>query len=839
MAPTPIARHDLPYLSWFSTPKVPAVPPLLPILVLSLLLGSRALGGPADLSDVAAPAQEQEPPKSGRKSALHDPLLFSNARGDASQDLLRSENEDTSRIPWLTPVKVVAPRNPKEAQPVGVSTTVNDAEEKQVTTSNTPDLLSGVPGAYTQYGGAVSGLPVVDGFIDDQLSVQTAGMRLQSACPNHMNPPLSYMPPSQVGTIHVYNNIVPVSVGGDAIGGAIQADPAMPVFAQKGQTVTKGEIGPFYRSNGNAFGGYLSGTAASDHFSVTYNGSYAQSQNYYAGAAFHPAGPAFQVGIAPNKSALPFTREGNAIPWISGNEVGSTYYQTQNHDVALAYHQDNHLLQLDLGVQDIPFQAYPNQRMDMTNNVALNANLRYTGQYDWGVLEAQAYNQYINHKMDFGEDKQYWYGSPTTILADGMPMFSRALNTGAKVKASIVLSEQHILRVGTEYQRYRDDEWWPPSPTTLPPGYRMGGMAPGTFILLNNGQRDRYDVFAEWDARWHPQWTTQLGVRSDTVLMNTGPVQGYNSMYDRPPLSPATTFNNAQRARTYENWNATALAAYTPDATQTYSLGYSLKSQAPNLYELYTWSTSMMAMEMVGWFGDGNYYVGNLNLRPQIANTVSFTGDWHDKQGDYGLQVTPYYSYVYDYIDVQRLPTSLGGSVANLNATQGFVSLQFVNVNAQLFGADLSGHALLAKDTPVGDLEIRGLASYVRGERSGGQNLYHMMPLNSTITLSQKFAGLTNSIQGQFVAAKNTVEELRNEIPTSAYALLNLSSSYQWKSVRVEAGIQNVCNSLYYLPLGGAYIGQGATMSGPMGPAWGIALPGMGRMYYVGANLTF
>lgn len=810
---------------------------LLPLLVLGPLGESRA----GDLSEISAPTQEQ--PKGGQRASLRDPLLFADARQDASNDLLPAESEETVRIPWLAPVKVVAPRNPKEAQPIGLSTSVRDIEQKQAATSDTPSLLRDVPGAFTQYGGAVSGLPMIDGLADDRLHSEVAGMPLLSACPNHMNPPLSYMPPSQVGSIRVYNNIVPVSVGGDSIGGAILADPAMPVFAQSGQTLTKGEAGPFYRSNGNAFGGYLSGTAANDRFSITYNGSYAQSENYYAGAAFHPAGPAFAVGNRFNQSPLPLTREGDPVPWIGGNEVGSTYYQTQNHDIAMAYRQENHLLRLDLGVQDIPFQAYPNQRMDMTNNVALNANLRYTGQYDWGVLEAQAYNQYINHKMDFGEDKQYYYGSPSTILADGMPMFSRANNTGAKIKASVVLSERHTLRVGSEYQRYRDDEWWPPSPTTLPPGYTRGGMAPGTFILLNNGQRDRYDVFAEWDARWNPQWASQLGVRSDTVLMNTGPVQGYNSWYDAPPLYPATRFNSADRSRIYQNWNATALATYAPSNTQTYSLGYSLKSRSPNLYELYTWSTSTMAMEMIGWFGDGNFYVGNLNLRPEIANTISATADWHDAAGNMGLQVTPYYSYVHDYIDVQRLPPSVGGSspaiISNLTATRGFVYLQFANVNAQLFGADLSGHALLAKDTPLGDFELKGLASYVRGERSGGQNLYHMMPLNSTLTLSQRLGGLTNSVQGQFVTAKNTVEALRNEVPTSAYALLNLSTGYEWKSVRVEAGIQNVCNSLYYLPLGGTYIGQGATMSGNFGPPWGIALPGMGRMYYAAANVTF
>ena len=39
---------------------------------------------------------------------------------------------------------------------------------------------------------------------------------------------------------------------------------------------------------------------------------------------------------------------------------------------------------------------------------------------------------------------------------------------------------------------------------------------------------------------------------------------------------------------------------------------------------------------MVNWFGDGNGYVGNLDLEPEQANTVSATFDWHatDRAGN-------------------------------------------------------------------------------------------------------------------------------------------------------------------------------------------------------------
>jgi len=61
-------------------------------------------------------------------------------------------------------------------------------------------------------------------------------------------------------------------------------------------------------------------------------------------------------------------------------------------------------------------------------------------------------------------------------------------------RADINLSARDVLRVGAEYQQYRLDDWWPPSGT--------GGMAPNTFLNINDGERDRLAAFAEWEAQW-------------------------------------------------------------------------------------------------------------------------------------------------------------------------------------------------------------------------------------------------------------------------------------------------------------------------------------------------
>ena len=46
-----------------------------------------------------------------------------------------------------------------------------------------------------------------------------------------MNPPLSYIDPSNVAAVKVFAGITPVSLGGDSIGGTIAVASAAPTFA--------------------------------------------------------------------------------------------------------------------------------------------------------------------------------------------------------------------------------------------------------------------------------------------------------------------------------------------------------------------------------------------------------------------------------------------------------------------------------------------------------------------------------------------------------------------------------------------------------------------------------
>lgn len=712
----------------------------------------------------------------------------------------------------LPPVTVTAPRADGLNAP-GSALGAAELAGLRAGTSDTASLLLGLPGVSLYGAGGVSSLPSVHGMADDRLRVLVDGMSLVSACGNHMNPPLSYIDPSRVGSVRLFAGITPVSVGGDSIGATIEVDSPAPEFAAPGQErLVKGQLGTHYRSNGQGVGFNASATLATERWSLRYDGSSAQSDNYHAARAFKAAGAA-----ASDKPAQ----------WLDGDEVGSSSYQTRNQSLGLALRGDKQLVELRLGWQDIPYQNFPNQRMDMTGNDSRQFNLRYQGRHDWGQLQARAYHEHTRHAMQFGVDKQYWYGPSSNV--PGMPMDTEGRNSGVQIKAEMPLSARDTLRLGGEWQSYRLDDWW------LPSG---GGMAPNTFWNLRDGERDRLDAFAEWEARWSPQWLSQLGLRSARVRSDSGAVQGYNSGYD----ADANAFNARTHRRSDDALDLTALARYTPSAQTSLEFGLAHKTRAPNLYERYAWSTGGMAMRMVNLTGEGNGYVGNLDLRPETATTLSATADWHDPSGErWGVKFTPYLTYVKDYIDARRCPVSAGGSctAANVAAQTGFVYLQFANQDARLYGWDLSGFADLGKTAQWGQFALKGVLGYVNGSnRSTGDALYQIMPLNARVALTQRLGAWTAVAELQAVAAKTRVSAVRNELTTAGYGLLNLRASYEWPRVRLDVGIDNLLDRAYTPPQGGAYLGQGRTMAGTAVP-WGVAVPGMGRSINLGLTVKF
>ncbi len=687
------------------------------------------------------------------------------------------------------------------------TTSVGNAQlaPQRAATSDSARLLQDIPGVSLYGAGVVSSLPAIHGLADDRVRTQVDGMDLVAACPNHMNSALSYIDPTSVGSVKVYAGIAPVSVGGDSIGGTIQVDSAPPAFAAPGDYLAKGQLGAFHRSNGNAKGASLGATLATEALNLNYNGATTEQDNYRAARIFKPAAPGTEGG-AP----------------IPGDIVGSTAHEGFNQDFGIALRHARHLLQLKVGEQHIRFEGFPNQRMDMTDNKGTQVNLRYTGQYEWGELLARAYEQKVEHEMDMGPDR-YTYGF-------GMPMLTEATTRGALLQGNIDVSETDTLRLGAEGQTYTLYDWWPPV---------GGSMGPNAFWNIDYGRRNKSDLFAEWEKRWTPEWLGLAGVRGTRVMTDAGPVQGYDNGLGAIWGNEAAAFNALERKRVDNNWDMTLLARHVPDPTATYEGGYARKSRSPNLYQRYPWSTQPMAALMNNFVGDGNGYIGNPDLKPEVAHTLSATADWHDAGNERrGLKATLYYTHVEDFIDARRCDFGQC-SAANLTITEGFLLLQYVNQSARLYGLDLSGHAQLARSDDFGTFTGTLLVNHVRGEnRTTGDNLYNIMPLNARLGLVQRAGGWTTTAEIVGVAAKKRISQVRNEMQTPGYALFNLRASYQLKHARIDLGVENAFDRHYFMPLGGAYVGQGPSMT-TAGIPWGVPIPGPGRSINTALNLNY
>ncbi len=727
-----------------------------------------------------------------RSTALAALCLSPLVSGTAlAQTVTSDQSLPTVVVRPSTPAAVAAAQAGGGFAPADSTTiTATQAQNATLFTSDSGSLFSRIPGGAAWGAGGVSSLPVVNGMGADRVQIAINGMIFSPACPNEMNPPLSYVNPAMISSVKVYTATAPVSVGGDYTGARADVTVAPPKFT-KGQDLTvSGSLSGFYRSNGNSYGVDFNGTVSNADTSVSYTGGWAKASDYTSG---------------------------------NGTVIKSTMYETQNHALTIAKQVNQSLFTFQVGGQFIPYQGYVNQYMDMVDNKSLFLNAGYEGLFDWGKLEASVFANRVRHTMGFIQPDK----------TGDMPMDTRSTDLGYRVKATLAPSTQDIVRIGNELYYNNLDDWWPPVAGTMM-------MSPNTFENINDGQRLRFGYFGEWERQIDARWTAIIGLRNDIVWMNTGDVQGYNQMMYG---ADAAAFNAQSHARTDFNIDGSAILRYEANAMSLYELGFARKTRSPNLYERYTWSTNAMAMDMIGWFGDGNGYVGNINLEPEKAHTVSFTANWHDPARKvWEVRVSPYYSYVQDYIDAQRcaLPGCLASLPNNLTAQDTFVFLQFANFDAWMYGINIDGKLALWDDTAYGQGVFRGNLNYVRGQRTDGIDLYHMMPVNATLALDHTLGNWNTTFEVQLVAAKTLVNEVRNELETSAYALLNFRTSYQLGRMNIAFGVDNILDTEYDLPLGGANL-VNYQVSSMMGTstAWGYPVAGPGRSINTRVTVNF
>ena len=654
------------------------------------------------------------------------------------------------------------------------------SQQQRDQSGSVTDLLRNIPGVGIRGAAQFGSIPLLHGMGDERTKILVNGMSVSPSCPNHMNPPLTYIPTAEADRITVIAGITPVSEGGDSLAGTISIDSAPPAFAAPGEHIRRQiTLSPFYRSNGTGYGGSLAAWIATRSLALGYNGSFATIDDYNDGA---------------------------------GNRITSTYARRIDNSVTLAARRGPSLLVLTAGLHTIPFQGFVNARMDMLDNRATRLNFHYRRTFRHGLIDARLYYQNTAHTMNIGRDKA------TFPMPMFMPMNSHGTDSGYTLKYEISLSALHTLRIGNEMHRFVLNDFWPPVAGQAPM------MGPDTFVDVNNGRRTRVGTYAEVASQWNHQWNTLVGLRNDTIWSNTGPVEGYSMMY----ATDAAAFNAANRARTDVDMDATALVRYHPGTSVTMEIGYARKSRAPSLYERYAWSTSPMISSMIGWFGDGNDYVGNLDLQPEVAHTVSGTLSANSRA--LRFTATPFVTWIHDYIHVNRLQTIAAGMST-------VAQLQFANHPARIAGADFSGSTRIWKSAELGRGTLTAAVGWLQGERTDSHTgLYDMMPLHARIEIDQNYKHWQNSSAVQVVDRKSSVDPFRFERKTPGYALVRLQTAYHRGPLQFSAAATNLLNRQYLLPLGGVNM-DAFLASGSMGAIDPVS--GIGRSFNTALTVRF
>ncbi|MFN3912508.1 TonB-dependent receptor [Hyphomonas sp.] len=652
----------------------------------------------------------------------------------------------------------------------GVSVPRADIETGLASTADPLMLISRQPGVEVQSNGGIASLPILRGLADDRVGVLIDGQAITGYCPNHMNSATSYINAARVERIVVTPTLSPVSLGGDNIAGIISVESRAPEFSAGGIEYS-GEVATRYRSVSNGVGASLQASLIGERFSLRYDAGWNKADNYKSG---------------------------------SGDEVRSSLFESYEHTLLLAAQPaEDVLLWVRLGRQGVPYEGFPNQRMDLTDNTSDSVQLHAEGPAGPGKLVAEAAWRQVDHEMNFLSDKG---GTPT----GGMPMITKGEDVSAKLSYDLETGAAGRVRLGAEVFQASMYDYWPAVAGSLM-------MSPLDYININDGERNRTALWAEWEANPAPHWSTLLGLRQERVEMDTGDVQPYSYMaMNMADAAAATAFNAQDRAREDDNLDVTAKAVWTPGKNTMIEFGAAQKTRSPNLYERYAWGRGSMTSSMTNFTGDGAGYVGDINLEPEVARSLAATLDWTDgADNGRALKVSAWASKVDDYIDADQIGVLMAG----------FPMLQFANHDAELFGFEAAGALPLAV-TQTGALRLTGSLAWTRGENTGtGDNLYNIVPLKGLLALENRKGVWTQALEVELVGEKDEVNALRHELVTPGYGLLHLRAGGELGPFRIEAAVENLLDHEYDLPLGGIAFGD-YKYGGRVGPFHQVAGPG-------------
>lgn len=651
-------------------------------------------------------------------------------------------------------------------------------------------LLALMPGVDVNENGAITGQIQYRGMFGPRLDVRVNGMKIPAGGPNWMDPPMHYVPRGLLHSATLERGIADVSHSG--IGGAAAVAWKRPDYVPQGGWQTWADVDSTARSVDDGH-----------ELAATVGLASAQQRIYLAGS--DESADDYQAGDG-SVAGTEFERSAYGLGY--GLQLGQ-------HAVDVHYHRiDSN----DAGTPSLP--------MDID---FFDTDI-WRGEYRWSrgasTLSLSAGISEIEHGMSNSLLR------PAPDIADlPLPPFARpdrrqvdADSRGREVRAAFTTPVAGgVWEAGVDWLTESHDA------TVRDPDF-----APFFVDNFADAEQTQTALFSQWQGALTAATQLEVGVRYARVESDADEVDAFPaSLVDaNPGMWPAGTppravwalrerFNAADRSRSADlvDWVVALQRDLSPSLQGEIALGR--KSRAPLYQELFLW----IPLEANAGLGDGNNYVGNLALDPEVAHQLEVGLEW--RSGAAYLTPRAHYRRIDDYIHgVPAVDPVVVAVSANTNGDP--TPLVFGNVDAEIYGLDV-GFGMGLTET----LRLDGNASWVRGKRRDiDDDLYRIAPPSLRVGLTWQRGPWRVMLEQVLVADQAHVSASLTDDPLNernsfaeidGHALTNLYAGYDVSSsLRLDVGVENLFDEHYVDPLSGFNRNGGSAV--PVGQR----LPGRG-----------
>lgn len=622
--------------------------------------------------------------------------------------------------------------------------------------------------------GALSGQLSYRGLAGERVLGRVNGQRFATGGPNAMDPPLHYAPSILVERIDVARGVAPVAEG-PSLGGAINAQLVQAQFTDSASLTPQVRMASQYRSVDDSYAVGGLAALASNQWRFGLIASREQGEDYR-----FPGGTAVGTSFERN---------------LYGVHAG---FQTGAGELFVEYRRSetdpsgNPPFALDMVYFNTDF-VQGGFRGQIAEDVGLTVRLGHVA---------------VRHLMD----------NQTLRQPAAAPMQARA----TFADADTVTAEAALRFGGTRayFEVGADAELTDRFVTITNP------TNPAFFIQSQpNVRAERLGAYLQWRGRVGSA-QFELGGRIDRTEQSAG-IPQLGTAVPMGPRGLAAAFIATGREADDTTVDAVARmwiegGAFVPRLT------LARKTRVPSVLERFAW----LPTEASFGLADGNIYVGNQALKPEVAYIAEAGFDW---ETDWlTLRPTLYYRRVDDFIQGTPFDATPGvinspvEMVANMNGDP--TPLMFRNTDAELYGADLDFVA-----RPLDSLELAGTASFVRGQRRDiADDLYRIPPANLRLSATWSSDRLALGAEVFAAADQNRVSQTNDELAGDGYATLGLFARYALtKALAIEAGVENLLDESYAPHL------AGRSRVGASDVPLGERLPGAGRGVWARVTAQF